>query len=79
MELWRVEEKYIYTTMMILFPQVSMVLLSPVLVLVTAVASVAASPTRSYWRHDPNTYRLVQVRACSLLLLFYLLLLILVL
>ena len=56
-----------------------MVLLSPVLVVVTAVASVAASPTRSYWRHDPNTYRLVQVRACSLLLLFYLLLLILVL
>ena len=66
MELWRVEEKYIYTTMMILFPQVSMVLLSLVLVLVTAVASVAASPTRSYWRHDPNTYRLVQVRACAL-------------
>ena len=47
---------------MITLPQVSMVLLSPVLVLVTAVASVAASPTRSYWRHDPNTYRLVQVR-----------------
>ena len=64
MELWRVEEKYIYT-IMITLPQVSMVLLSPVLVLVAAVASVAASPTRSYWRHDPNTYRLVQVRTCA--------------
>ena len=63
-ELWRVEEKYIYT-IMIMLPQVSMVLLSPVLVLVTAVASVAASPTRSYWRHDPNTYRLVQVRTSA--------------